>query len=96
VVTDRAPALRAAIDEQMPPVFHNTEQFANDGIECDRGWLKARLRPLGGLKRDHAARSRCVATCLRRTFGATTTNAALMRAHIGRIEIAFSELGGKI
>jgi transposase, IS6 family len=27
VVTDRAPALRAAIDELMPAAFHNTEQY---------------------------------------------------------------------
>jgi transposase, IS6 family len=52
VVTDRAPALRAAIDERMPTVFHNTEQYANNRIECDHGRLKARLRPMRGLKRD--------------------------------------------
>src|SRR5215217_2801990 len=52
VVTDRAPALRAAIDELMPGAFHNVEQYANNRIECDHGRLKARLRPMRGLKRD--------------------------------------------
>jgi transposase-like protein len=56
VVTDRAPALRAAIDELMPAAFHNTEQYANNRIECDHGRLKARLRPMRGLKRDRSAR----------------------------------------
>jgi transposase, IS6 family len=56
VVTDRSPALRAAIDELMPVAFHNTAQYANNRIECDHGRLKARLRPMRGLKRDHAAR----------------------------------------
>jgi IS6 family transposase len=56
IVTDRAPALRAAIDELMPAAFHNTEQCANNRIECDHGLLKARLRPMRGLKRDHSAR----------------------------------------
>lgn len=56
VVTDRAPALRAAIDELVPAVFHNTEQYANNRIECDHGRLKARLRPMRGLKRDRSAR----------------------------------------
>jgi transposase, IS6 family len=56
VVTDRAPALRAAIDELMPAAFHNTAQYANNRIECDHGRLKARLRPMRGLKRDHSAR----------------------------------------
>ena len=56
VVTDRAPALRAAIEGLIPAVFHDTEQYANNRIECDHGRLKARLRPMRGLKRDHTAR----------------------------------------
>ena len=56
IVTDRAPALRAAIDELIPAAFHNTERYANNRIECDHGRLKARLRPMRGLKRDHSAR----------------------------------------
>ncbi len=56
VVTDRAPALRSVIDELMPAAFHNTEQYANNRIEADHGRLKARLRPMRGLKRDHTAR----------------------------------------
>ena len=55
VVTDRAPVLRAAIEGLMPAAFHNTEQYANNRIECDHGRLKARLRPMRGLKRDHTA-----------------------------------------
>jgi transposase, IS6 family len=56
VVTDRAPALRAAIDELIPAPFHNVEQYANNRIEADHGRLKARLRPMRGLKRDRGAR----------------------------------------
>ena len=55
VVTDRAPALRATIDELTPATFHNTEQDANNRVECDHGRLKARLRPMRGLERDHTA-----------------------------------------
>ena len=40
----------------MPGALHNTEQYANNRIEADRGRLKARLRPMRGLKRDHTAR----------------------------------------
>jgi transposase, IS6 family len=43
VVTDRAPALRAVIDELMPAAFHNVERYANNRIEADHGRLKARL-----------------------------------------------------
>ncbi len=56
VVTDRAPALRAAIERLMPAALHNTEQYANNRVECDHGRLKARLQPMRGLKRDHTAR----------------------------------------
>jgi hypothetical protein len=53
VVTDRAPALPAAIDELLSAAFHDTAQYANNRVECDHGRLKARLRPMRGLKRDH-------------------------------------------
>jgi len=33
-----------------------TEQYANNHIEADHGRLKAWLRPMRGLKRDHSAR----------------------------------------
>jgi transposase-like protein len=56
VVTDRAPAFCAAIEGLMPAAFHDTGQYANNRIECDHGRLKARLRPMRGLKRDHSAR----------------------------------------
>jgi transposase-like protein len=56
VVTDRAGTLLAVVDELMPAVFHNTARYANNRIEADHARLKARLRPMRGLKRDHSAR----------------------------------------
>jgi transposase, IS6 family len=56
IVTDRAWTLLAAVDELIPAAFHNTERYANNRIEADHGRLKARLRPMRGLKRDHTAR----------------------------------------
>jgi IS6 family transposase len=32
------------------------EQYANNAVEADHGRLKARLRPMRGLKRDGSAR----------------------------------------
>ena len=55
VVTDKAPALRRAIDELAPAAFHNTDQYANNRVEADHGRLKARLRPMRGLKRHRTA-----------------------------------------
>ena len=54
VVTDRAWALGVVIDELLPSAFHNTE-YTNNRIENDHGRLKARLRPMRGLKRDRTA-----------------------------------------
>jgi IS6 family transposase len=55
VITDRAAALAHAIVELMPAAVHNTEQYANNRIECDHGRLKARLQPMRGLKTDRTA-----------------------------------------
>jgi IS6 family transposase len=56
VVTDRAWTLRAVVKELIPAAFHDTMKYANNRVEADHGRLKARLRPMRGLKRDHTAR----------------------------------------
>jgi IS6 family transposase len=56
VVTDRAAALAHVIVELIPDAAHNAEQYANNRIECNHGRLKARLRPMSGLKTDRTAR----------------------------------------
>jgi transposase-like protein len=55
VVTDRAWVLRGAVEDLIPTAVHDTTQYANNGIEADHGRLKARLRPMRGLKRDRCA-----------------------------------------
>ena len=55
VVTDRAAALAYVIVELMPDAVHNTAQHANNRIECDHGSLKARLRPMRGMKTNQTA-----------------------------------------
>jgi len=96
VVTDRAPALRAAIEGLIPAAFHNTEQYANNRVECDHGRLKARLRPMRGLKRDHTARvimrGHALMQNIRRGHYELGIDA---RAH-RRIEAAFTELAQTI
>jgi transposase, IS6 family len=56
VVTDKAAALVNVIHKLLPMVHHNTEQYANNRVECDHGRLKARLRQMRGLKTDRGAR----------------------------------------
>jgi IS6 family transposase len=55
VVTDLAQALATVIEEVAQDAFHNTDQYANNRVECDHGRLKARLRPMRGLKTDRTA-----------------------------------------
>jgi transposase-like protein len=57
VTTDRAPAYPRVLDELIPAALHNTEQYANNRVEADHGRLKARLRPMRGLKTFRSART---------------------------------------
>lgn len=56
VTTDRAPAYPRVLDELVPAACHVTEQYANNPVESDHGRLKARLRPMRGLKRLRSVR----------------------------------------
>jgi len=56
VVTDRAPTYPVVLEELLPAAWHDTERYANNRVECDHGRLKARLRPMRGLKQDRSAR----------------------------------------
>jgi transposase, IS6 family len=56
VVTDLAKALEHVIEELLPAALHDTGRYANNRVECDHGRLKARLRPMRGLKTDRTAR----------------------------------------
>src|SRR6266542_2489783 len=56
VTTDRYRVYPRVLDELLPAAFHDTEVHANNGLETDHGRLKARLRPMRGLKRNRTAR----------------------------------------
>ncbi len=56
VTTDRYRVYPRLLDDLLPAAFHDTEVHANNPLETDHGRLKARLRPMRGLKRDRSAR----------------------------------------
>ncbi len=56
VTTDKAPVYPGVLKALLPAAWHRTDQYANNGIECDHGRLKAGLRPMRGLKQDRSAR----------------------------------------
>lgn len=55
VTTDLAAPLLHVVDDLLPEVLHDTTQYANNRIEWDHGRLKARLRPMRGLRRARSA-----------------------------------------
>ncbi len=55
ITTDLAAPLLRVVDELLPDALHDTTQYANNRIECDHGRLKARLRPMRGLRTDRTA-----------------------------------------
>jgi transposase-like protein len=44
------------LEELVPAAWHRTDRYANNRIEADHGRLKARLRPMRGLKQDRSVR----------------------------------------
>ena len=55
VVTDKAQTLLAAVDDVLPDALPITDRWCNNRVEADHGRLKARLRPMRGLKCDRTA-----------------------------------------
>jgi transposase-like protein len=74
VVTDRAPTYPQVLDELLPAAWHRTDRYANNRVEADHGRLKARLRPMRGLKQDRSARVIAAGTPSSRTFAGSITN----------------------
>ena len=97
VVTDRAHALRLVIDELVPAALHNICQYPNNRVECDHGRLKARLRPMRGLKTDDPARviiqGHAFMENLRRGHYELGVDA---RKHHLRVAVAFDQLAQAI
>src|SRR6266508_3324713 len=56
VTTDKAPVYPGVLEELLPAAWHRSEQYENNRVEADHGRLKARLRPMRGLKQDRNAR----------------------------------------
>jgi transposase-like protein len=92
VVTDQAPTYPVVLEKLLPAAWHHTERYANNRIECGRGRLKARLRPMRGLKQDRSARiviaGHALVQNLRRGHYELAVEAPVTR----RVAVAFDEL----
>ena len=78
VTTDRAPAYPRVLDELVPEAGHVMEQHANIPIEADHGRLKARTRPMRGVKRLRSAQVVVAGMRSFRICAAVTTNSDSM------------------
>ncbi len=96
VITDRAPALANVIEDLVSAALHNTAQYENNRVECDHGRLKARLRPMRGLKTQRTAnvviRGHAFIQYLRRGHYALAVDAS----QLFRLATAFDELSATI
>ncbi len=92
VTTDRAPVYPRILDELVPIARHDTERYANNRVEADHGRLKARLRPMRGVKTFRSARilttGHAFVQNLRRGHYDIATDAPVHH----RVRVAFDEL----
>ena len=87
VVTDRAAAYPAVLDELLLMAWHRTEQYANN-----HGRLKARLRPMRGLKQDRSARAVIAGHALVQNVRRKHYELAVEDPATLRLAVAFDEL----
>jgi DDE domain len=92
ITTDRAPVYPRVLDELQRAPRQVTERYANNRVEADHGRLKARLRPMCGLKRLASvctiAAGHAFVQNLRRGHYAITNDLALQ----DRVRVAVDEL----
>jgi IS6 family transposase len=92
VVTDKAAAYPAVPEELLPGAWHRTDRYANNHIEADHGRLKARLRPMRGLKKDRSARVVIAGYALVQNVRRGHYELAVEEPVARRLAVAFNEL----
>jgi IS6 family transposase len=92
VTMDRAPAYPRVLDEYVQAALHVTQQYANNAVETDQGRLKARLRPMRGLKRFRSARILAAGHALVQNLRRGHYEIAADQPPADRLRAAFDEL----
>ena len=92
VVTDQAAAYPAVLDELLPAAWHRTERYANNHVEADHGRLKARLRPMRGLKQDRSVKIVIAGHALVQNVRRGHYELAVEEPVTRRVAVAFDEL----
>jgi IS6 family transposase len=92
IVTDKAAMYPAVLEELLPAAWHRTDRYASNRVECDHGRLKARLRPMRGLKQDRSARVVVVGHALVQNVRRRHYELAAEELANRRLAVAFDEL----
>jgi IS6 family transposase len=92
VTTDQAPVYPTLMEELLPAAWHRTDRYANNRLECDHGRLKARLRPMRGLKQDRSARVVIAGHAFIQNIRRGHYELAVEKPANRRVAIAFDEL----
>jgi len=82
----------AVLEALLPAAWHRTERCANNGIECDHGRLKERLRPMRGLKQDRSAKVIIAGQAFVQNLRRGHYKLAVEELAAGRATVAFDEL----
>jgi IS6 family transposase len=96
VVTDKAATYPIVLEELLPAAWHRSDRHANNHIEADHGRLKARLRPMRGLKQDRTARSMIAGHALVQNVRRGHYELAVEAPANRRVAVAFDELAAAI
>jgi transposase-like protein len=96
VATDQAPVYLGVLEELLPAAWHRTDRYANNRLECDHGRLKARLRPMRGLKQDRSARAVIVGHAFIQNIRRGHYELAVDAPAKQRVAVAFDELATAI
>jgi transposase-like protein len=92
VTTDQAPVYPAVLEGLLPAAWHRTDRYANNRVECDHGRLKARLRPMRGLKQDRSARAVVAGHAFMQNLRRGHYELAVEEPANRRVAVAFDEL----
>jgi transposase-like protein len=92
VMTDQAPVYPMVLEEMLPGAWHRTDRYANNRVQADHGRLKARLRPMRGLKQDRSARVIIAGHAFVQNLRRGHYELGVEQPATRRVEMAFGEL----
>jgi transposase-like protein len=96
ITTDRAHVYPRVIEDLVPRARHVSEQYANNCVEADHGRLKARLRPMRGLKTITSVRTLAAGHAFVQNLRRGHYELAVERPQHDRIRSAFTELAARL